>query len=259
MKLCCSTAAFGRALDDGALTQLEWVDVCANDLDVDGVEFDGAYFPRTDGEYLAQLKKLCADRCLTVAGVRSPAAMGGADIDASVASFLPWIGRAAELGSPLLRFSCADVPGGSPGIAWRELIRGLKAACIDAKRANITLAVEPGEEASLIRSPSDIRRAQKECDSAWLRIATRAEDLAGAEGAEYRALIDETVIVTAQSGGRQSIDAVMGLNYRGFVSMCRSSETSSVTDLSAIVAAWRRSAAPVELGRLKTGDKEGPA
>ncbi|HLJ83257.1 MAG TPA: TIM barrel protein [Candidatus Eremiobacteraceae bacterium] len=238
MKLCCSTAAFGRALDNGALTQLEWIDVCASELDVDGVEFDGAYFPRTDGDYLAQLKKLCADRCLTVAGVRSPVALGGADIDASVAGFLPWIGHAAELGSPLLRFSVAGVPDGSPGIAWRELIRGLKAACVDAKRANITLALERGDEGSLVASPADMKRAQKECDSAWLRIATRAEDLAGDKSTDFRALLDETVLVTARSDDRRSIDVIRSSGYRGFIALV--GEQLAVGRFEALIAAWRR-------------------
>src|SRR5450755_88149 len=93
MKLCCSTAAFGRALDEGELTQLEWIDACANDLDVDGVEFDGRYFPRTDDDYLAQLKKLCADRCLTVACVTVSERLGGTDVDAALETLVPWIER----------------------------------------------------------------------------------------------------------------------------------------------------------------------
>jgi hypothetical protein len=236
MKLCCSTAAFGRAIDEGELTQLEWIDACANDLDVDGVEFDGRYFPRTDADYLAQLKKLCADRCLTIACVRSPVALGGADVDASLANFLPWIAHAGALGSPLLRFSCAGVTDGSPGIAWRELVRGLKAACVDAKRANITLALERGDEGSLVCTPADIKRAQKECDSAWLRIATSADDLVGANNAAFLALIDEMVIVTAQSDDRPLVEAVSRSDYRGFVSLERS---GTRPEIEALVTAWR--------------------
>jgi Xylose isomerase-like TIM barrel len=241
MKLCCSTAAFGREIDAGELTQLEWVDACANDLDVDGVEFDGIYFPRTDDDYLAQLKKLCADLRLTVASVRSPVALGGADTDASLANFLPWIAHADAMGSPLLRFACATVPDGSPGIAWRELIRGLKAACVEAKRANITLALERGDDGSLVRSPADVKRAQKECDSAWLRIAARADDLIGDESADFRALLDETVIVTATSGDRQLVDVIRSSGYRGFVSLERS---GTRPEINALVTAWRRAHAP---------------
>jgi hypothetical protein len=238
MKLCCSTAAFGHAIDSGELTQLEWIDACSNDLDVDGVEFDGRYFPRTDDDYLAQLKKLCADRCLTVACVRSPVALSGADVDASIASFLPWVAHASALGSPLLRFSSADAPDGSPGIAWRELIRGLKTVCVDAKSANITLALERGEDGSLIASSADIKRAQKECDSAWLRIATRAEDLVGAESGAYLALIDETMILTAASGDRPLVDAALRSGYRGFVSMLGAGDRSDVGALKAVISAW---------------------
>jgi xylose isomerase-like TIM barrel protein len=237
MKLCCSTAAYGRAIDEGELTQLEWIDACSNDLNVDGVEFDGRYFPRADDDYLAQLKKLCADRCLTVACVRSPVALGGADVDASIASFLPWIAHAAALGSPLVRFSCAASPDGSPGIAWRELIRGLKAACVDAKRLNITLALERGEEGSLVSSSAEIKRAQKECDSAWLRVATRAEDLAGADGAAYLALVDETVIVTALTGERRLIHAVDASGVRGFISLV--GRPSNIDALSETIMSWR--------------------
>jgi sugar phosphate isomerase/epimerase len=243
MKLCCSTAAFGRAIDEGGLTQLEWIDACSNDLDVDGVEFDGRYFPRVDDDYLAQLKKLCADRCLTVACMRSPVALGGADVDASIVSFLPWIAHAAALGSPLLRFSCAGAPDGSPGIAWRELIRGLKAVCVDAKSSNITLALERGEEGSLIASSADIRRAQKECDSAWLRIAARAEDLVGADSATYLALLDETLIVTAQSPDRKLMDATVTSGYRGFVSLVR---PGTQADVRTLVTAWRSVYVPAQ-------------
>lgn len=218
MKLCCSTAAFGDAIEAGEMTQLEWLDVCANELDVQGVDFDGRFFPRTDDEYLAQLKKLCADRCLTVACASAPAPFGGADMDASIAAFTPWIGRALALGSPLLWFSCASAPEGSPGIAWRELIRGLKSVCVEAKRLNVTLALARGEDGSLVASPADTRRALKECDSAWLRVAMRAEDLAADQRVEWQALLAESVVMTSDSGD----DAMRGdvaPGFRGFLSI----------------------------------------
>jgi len=82
-------AQVAARVDAGELTQLEWVHACADDPGVDVVDFDGRYFPRTEGEYLAQHKKLCADRCLTVASVSGPELFGGTDVDASLAAFLP--------------------------------------------------------------------------------------------------------------------------------------------------------------------------
>ncbi|MGH8163526.1 MAG: hypothetical protein ACREP1_04245, partial [Rhodanobacteraceae bacterium] len=70
MKLACSSTAFDRELRDGDLTQLEWIDRCARELAADGLVFDVAHFPRTDADYLAQVKKMCADLGLTVAAVR---------------------------------------------------------------------------------------------------------------------------------------------------------------------------------------------
>src|ERR1700680_4368436 len=144
MQLCCSTSAYRRTIAAGGLTQLEWVDRCARELRVDGVEFDARFFPRTDDDYFAQLKKLCVDRCLTVASATAIARLGGDDVDAVLETFLPWIDRALALGSPLLRFD-SGLASGSPGIAWREFVRALKVACAQAKRRNVTLALQAGE------------------------------------------------------------------------------------------------------------------
>ncbi len=55
MKIACSSGAFAGPLAAGSLSQLEWLDACANELEVDGVVFAADHFPRTDAEYLAQL------------------------------------------------------------------------------------------------------------------------------------------------------------------------------------------------------------
>jgi len=70
MKLACSSTAFDQQLRSGDLTQLEWIDACARELAADGVVFDVRHFPRTDTDYLAQVKKMSADLGLTVAALR---------------------------------------------------------------------------------------------------------------------------------------------------------------------------------------------
>jgi sugar phosphate isomerase/epimerase len=218
MQLCCSTSSYRRTIAAGELTQLEWVDRCARELPVDGVEFDARFFPRTDDDYLAQLKKLCADRCLTVAGATAIVRLGGDDVDAVLETFLPWIDRALALGAPLLRFESA-VMSGSPGIAWREFVRGLKVACAHAKRRNVTLALQAGESGALVASSGDIRRALKECDSAWLRVSMRAADMSGVAATEWRELMDEAVLATTETGAIEEIAALKSAGYRGFLSL----------------------------------------
>ncbi len=69
MKLACSSTAFDVFLRSGELTQLEWIDLCAYELAVDGVVFDVRHFPRTDTDYLAQVKKMAVDSGLDVAAI----------------------------------------------------------------------------------------------------------------------------------------------------------------------------------------------
>ncbi|HET9341656.1 MAG TPA: TIM barrel protein [Candidatus Eremiobacteraceae bacterium] len=213
MKICCSSRSYARAIQSGDLTQLEWVDRCARRA-LDGVDFASAHFPRTDWDYLAQLRKLCVDRGLTVAGVAFDGEIGGdADVDAQASLIETWIGNAVALGAPLLRISSGS-SNGSPGIAWRELIRGLKTISHAAKEKNITLALEsrPG---SLVSSLPDCKRALKECDSAWLRLA---QDLTAvlSPSEDGDALLDEIVVAIAR-GAEVDAGAARTLRRRGFI------------------------------------------
>lgn len=160
MKVACSSATFAGPIANGELTQLEWLDLCANELEVDGVVFDLAQFPRTDAEYLAQLKKLAADLGLTVAALAAADAFGRAGelgLETAVA-----------LGAPLLM---GTAPPAEPDPeAWGTFADAVKERSRAAKRANVTLAARnaPG---TLCADSSDLKRLAKDVDSAWLRFA----------------------------------------------------------------------------------------
>lgn len=239
MKICCCSRSFARALQSGDLTQLEWVDRCAG-LALDGVDLASAHFPRTDRDYLAQIRKLCVDRGLTVASVAFDGEIGGdADVDAQTPLVEAWIGNAAALGAPLLRIACGASTG-SPGIAWRELIRALKAMTHAAKEKNVTLALEPRAR-SLVSSPSDCKRALKECDSAWLRLAQDVTAaLASSEDGD--ALFDEIVVAVAR--GDVDADALRTLQRRGFIGFLTietsgDDEDGAASALLARLRAWQ--------------------
>jgi len=235
MKICCSSRSYARAIQSGDLTQLEWVDRCAR-LALDGVDFASAHFPRTDLDYLAQIRKLCVDRGLTVAAVAFDGEIGGdADVDAQASLIETWIGNAAALGAPLLRISSGSSTG-SPGVAWRELIRGLKTISHAAKEKNVTLALEsrPG---SLVSSPPDCKRALKECDSAWLRLAQEVT-AALSPSEDGDALFDEIVVAIAR-GGEVDTDAAGELKRRGFIGFV-TLETSGVDEDKAVGSGLER-------------------
>ncbi|HEY6357283.1 MAG TPA: TIM barrel protein [Vicinamibacterales bacterium] len=202
-----SSRSFAIALSSGALTQLEWIDECSAQDGLDGVDFAVEHFPRRDVEYLAQIKKLCVDRCLTVAADHAATAFGAGEIDPQIDEMKAALDIADRIGAPLLRFS-AGASIGSPGVAWRELVRGLKAVSERAKACNVTLAVQP-REGSLVASAADVKRAFKECDSAWLRLAAPAT-------VSWEADARDAVMMTAAPAGS---DLGAMLRFRGFVSL----------------------------------------
>jgi sugar phosphate isomerase/epimerase len=177
------------------------------------------HFPRRDDDYLAQIKKLCVDRCLTIAAVNSALPFGAGAIDPHIDELKLSIDIAERIGAPLARFACGAAEG-SPGIAWRELVRGLKSACEHAKKRNVTLAVLP-RAGSLISTDADVKRALKECDSAWLRLALPAVP-------DWEPLARDAVVMVMEPAG---FDIAAALRFRGFISLEDASGADEVEHL----------------------------
>jgi sugar phosphate isomerase/epimerase len=181
MKIAASSASFARAIAEGRLTQLEWLDLCANELEVDGAVFDAAHFPRTDSEYLAQLKKLATDLGLCVAAI--------AAVDLFSDAGDAHLELALALGAPI-------AVGGAPAAsedpaAWGNFAEVARARAASAKRLGVTLALRNAPQ-TLCLSGSDLRRLAKDVDSAWLRFAPDLAALPGAD--EATTLLPKTVL-----------------------------------------------------------------
>src|SRR5579862_1258427 len=97
MKLAVASSAFHRSLESGELTQLEFLDLCARDLACDGVVLDVRHFPRTDDDYLAQVKKMAVDRGLSIAALSD-----GLFFKSPREWMAPVLGYAVTLGAPLV-------------------------------------------------------------------------------------------------------------------------------------------------------------
>jgi sugar phosphate isomerase/epimerase len=160
MRLALSTTAFARALARGDQTQLELLDACAGELHVDGVVLDAAQFPRRDSDYLAQVKKFCADLALTIVAVRDDGLTAG-ESDALV--------LASHLGAPYVLTRMPE-RGNDPVMRWNEALGLIGRAASEAKKLNVTLAVRnvPG---SLAADNFEMGRLRKESDTAWLCFA----------------------------------------------------------------------------------------
>ncbi len=69
MKLSCSSWSFHRTFEQGKINQLEWIEKCAKDLMLDGIELLDEHFRSTEKAYLRDLNKFTTDLGLTIACV----------------------------------------------------------------------------------------------------------------------------------------------------------------------------------------------
>lgn len=164
------------------MTQLEWLDIAANELEVDAVVFASEQFARTDAEHCAQLKKVATDLGLAVAAIDAAELLsdGGES----------WLDVATMLGAPIAIVR-APVASDDPS-AWSAFVDRLKTRAREAKRANVTLALRnvPG---TIIASIDDAKRVAKDVDSAWLRFEIDVST-AGSHG-DVSSLLEDAVVV----------------------------------------------------------------
>src|ERR1700731_3069933 len=158
MKIASAGISFDRSLLQGDLTQLEWLQLCASSLALDGIVFEARHFPRTDDVYLAQLKKTAADVGLTGAAVAGDAFL---EPEGEL-----WIEIAVRLGAPIV---IARTPrAASTPEAWNALVATLRQSASAAKRANIVIALRDDPE-TICANPADLKRVAKDVDSSWVR------------------------------------------------------------------------------------------
>jgi hypothetical protein len=171
MKIALTSSSFSGALRRGTLTHLEWLEACASRLNVDGVVLAHSDFPRTDAEYLAQVKKAATDLGLVPVALDVP---GLLEPERSAAEGAAMLDVAAALGVSLLRVT-AGPPGDLPPETFARTVSATKALASRAKAANITLAVA-GDPASLLADIAAVQNFSKYVDSAWLRYDVSVND-----------------------------------------------------------------------------------
>lgn len=211
MKLACASGALHREIESGELTQLEFLDLCARELACDGVVLDVRHFPRTDDDYLAQVKKMSTDWGLSIAGL-SDTAFFAADAQ-GMAEILE---RAAVLGAPLVAAPLRR----ETDCSWSEQLARLGIATSLAKRVNVTLALRNAPQ-TFAAGTHDCKRVVKEADSAWLRYGPDPQELDAAS--EPAALASNTVLLWSglrMQSARFIDDTIAAFpRFRGFVAI----------------------------------------
>jgi hypothetical protein len=207
----------------------------------DGIVLDVRHFPRTDSDYLAQIKKMAADCGLTVAALQD-AEFFARSSDAMAEQ----LANAVAVGAPLLSGPLArDTEG-----AWSDQLERLSVASSLAKRTNVTLAVRnaPGTFAA---TSQECKRVLKETDSAWLRLGP--EPQAFDATSEPASAIAQTVLLWSSVGAQteSSVDAIASTfaTFCGYVSLDEPSGDAGTGDVDAAVRAWKLALAAKELNR----------
>jgi len=199
MKFACSSRSFAPAFAEGRLAHLEWLDVCANELEVDGVVLAAGDLPRTDDQYLAQVKKTAVDLGLTIAAVE----MAEVWEDPALAFAL-----AAAVGAPLIA-TRATAQATEPGAAGAFVVAARRAARA-AKAANVTLALRPAP-GTLCATGVELKGLLKDVDGAWLRPAfDTATDPTGTP-------LERAVIAYHELGSGDAAGIASLARFRGFI------------------------------------------
>jgi hypothetical protein len=199
MRIAVSSSTFRRPLAAGELTQLEWLERCASELDADGVLADLADFPRTDPEYTAQLRKVAVDLGLVPFGLDT-AGLFEREATARESTLV----LATALGALVVR-SALPPPGNLPPASYVETVAVVKALGRAAKAANVTLLVPPAP-GTLGEDLAAVKRLLKDADSAWVRPCPRALDEAATSAKSWfpavTATPDDDPAAVASRAGR---------------------------------------------------------
>ncbi|MCX5642250.1 MAG: sugar phosphate isomerase/epimerase [Candidatus Omnitrophica bacterium] len=170
MKISCSSYSFHRTIAAGKLDQLSWIEKCARELELDGVELLDIHFPSVEKEYLRKLKKKIIDLGLTIAAVSASnhfTTPDDAKLRQEVAKVKKWADVSAYLGAPVLRcFAGSGQELADPAI-FKQTAAALK-ECADYCRDNhgIVLAMENHGGTSA----EQILGLVKTVDSEWFRL-----------------------------------------------------------------------------------------
>ncbi|MFZ0032587.1 MAG: TIM barrel protein [Candidatus Cybelea sp.] len=231
MKLACASGSLHRDIERGELTQLEFLDLCARELACDGVVLDVRHFPRTDDDYLAQVKKMATDRGLSIAALADSTFFSSAP--QRLAEVLDY---AVALGAPLVAAPLAQ----EIECSWNDQLARLGVATSLAKARNVTLALRNAPK-TFAATTHDCKRVAKEADSAWLRFGPQPQRLDAAS--DPRTLAPNTVLLwsdvsleTERSVG-ETVATFAG--FLGHLALDASSGTAGVAQLSEAMRGWR--------------------
>lgn len=199
MKLGCSSWSYHAALRSGRIDQQAWLRLCAEEMELDGVELVDVHFPTTDPVYLRDIKKLCIDLQLTIGGVAVSNDFGAADRRAPEAMKVKqWCDVAAYLGAPVVRVFAGWVPATRPEAPtgrivgafrrvfggakidqrrlWSDITATLRECADHAAERGVVLALQNNRSHGIVGAAAQLAQCVHDVGSPWLRICLDPAD-----------------------------------------------------------------------------------
>jgi sugar phosphate isomerase/epimerase len=242
VKLGCSSASYDQALRDGQLDLHAWLRICANDLEVDGVEFVDRHLPTVDPVYLRDLKKLCTELHLTVAGLAVTNDFGADDRRQLESTRVRgWCDVAGYLGAPVVRVFAGRVPRQSPpaddgrivgllrrvfGAArpderrlWSDVAAVLRTCADHAAERAVVLALQNSRADGIITTAWQLEQCMRAVGSPWMRVCLDPADLG--ERTSIEMVLPYVVQVHARMGEVREDGADAHIHWPGLLQVLK--------------------------------------
>jgi sugar phosphate isomerase/epimerase len=221
VKLGCSSWSYHAAFRAGRIDLREFLRICAEELEVDGVELVDLHFPTTDPVYLRDVKKLCTDLHLTISGIAVSNDFGPDERrERETQKVQQWCDIAAYLGAPIVRVFAGWLPAQAPAPepekgrivgalrrvfkqrppdprrVWSDVTWSLRQCADHAAERGVVLALQNNRYDGLVGTAPQIRQCLHDVGSPWLRACLDPGDLVDRGG------LDDTLARVVQVHAR---------------------------------------------------------
>lgn len=221
IKVGCNIWSYHRAVNAKKINQLQWLERCAKELKLDGVEILDYGTPdsvvkakKIDYAYLKKMKKLCADLHLDIYCVSAAQNLGDLDkkVQAkNVAHVKRMIDIGEYLGAPVVRFFAGHPePKEKREECWKVLIKSTRELVAYAEKKGIVLAVENHNHGGFMRTSADFLRLYRRVGSKWFGIILDTGNFVDlyksiAKTAKYAAVVHAKTY-EVQTGSEKKLD-----------------------------------------------------
>ena len=173
MKLGLCTWSYNRTFASGKMDIEKLLHICADELNIGGMDIIDVHLKSQDPDYLLKIKKLATDLQITISAV-SPGNSFGKDSEkderAEVEKINKWTDTAYLLGSPNLRIFAGWAPKEKHSQLWPKVVKSIKECAGYAAKKGVTLAIESHNGGGYLPTSVETLKLLKDVNSPWVKL-----------------------------------------------------------------------------------------